>query len=337
MLRASDHIDGERYDPVEGFDPIERFDLVTIGSFLPDLRFEPLAEKVGHKQDGLIHVAFGGSAANTALVGTANRLRTGAIGVQQHGFWADLGRRWAKERGISVMYQERKDGPALSLITPGEDDGQFDIHTQRLAPHSTEDMTEKMIAALETVKAVIVGPMKWTPAAQSFVAALGDLAPDAYRAWIPHPRAISDPAFSGYAEAFHYVQMNAAECRRLLGGGDESEIDRRKLKDVFPDHIEFAVTNGAEQGWLWSDGWKAILPPQVETVNATGCGDAFCGAFTVARGVMGESAADALDYAIRAACGTAAHQGMGDIPAFQPSTVRQSLAENANSKFALSS
>jgi sugar/nucleoside kinase (ribokinase family) len=293
--------------------------LVTVGSVVPDFRATTNGHQAGNKHDAVIGVDLGGCPINTGVFGPVNGIPTAAVAVQKRGLWSGICRGLALKKGLRLVLQERDAGPGVSLVTPNGAPGRFDIYTQRMDPPTVSELTPEIRAAFGTARAVIVGPMRWGPGTRDLLLQIPSLVPHSYRALIPHPDTVRDPAFALIAQRYDYVQVNTQESRLLSGATDDLVINARRLSFLIGEQNECAVTNGSGRGYLWSGRWIPIDPPQVRVVDDTGCGDSFAGAYVIGRVFLGLSAEAALLYAIKAAAATATQVGVArPLPYKQP-------------------
>jgi hypothetical protein len=115
--------------------------LITIGSVVPDFRAAVTRHHAGNKHDAVIDVSLGGSAINAGAFGPVNGIPTAAISVQKKGLWSGICHGLSAKKGVRLFLQERVTGPAVSLITPNREPGQYNIHTQRMAPPTVGELT----------------------------------------------------------------------------------------------------------------------------------------------------------------------------------------------------
>lgn len=293
-------------------------DLVTAGGLYLDLHVTPQREQNGSKQEARFRARLGGSAANCGRYGAANGIPTAVIAVQQGGWASRYCRAVAAKYGLRLLFQKRKEGPAISLVTPNGKPGQNDIYTQRMGSPTVADLSQEMTDALSLAKAVIVGPMLCGEDARELLAHIPILAPKAFRALIPHRSLIGDPSFPHIARRYNYVQLNAAESRLLDGATSDLAVNARRLSFLIGEDNTCAVTNGADRGWLWTGHhWLGIEPRKVKAVDDTGCGDAFASAFVVGWRLLGLSVDGALVYATEAAASTATQVGVSTPVAYR--------------------
>jgi sugar/nucleoside kinase (ribokinase family) len=292
--------------------------LVTVGGLYLDLHVEPEGQGNGNKRDARFSHRLGGSAANCARFGPANGIATAVIAVQQAGWASGYCRAAAAEYGFRLLLQERGDGPAISLVTPNGQVGHKDIYTQRMGPPVAPELTSEMGDALGTARAVIVGPMLSTDGSRDLLRQIPTLAPQAFRALIPHHSLIRDPAFPLIARRYHYTQMNAGESWLLDGATNDLAVNARRLSFLMGEENACGITNGSEQGCLWTGShWLPIQPKRVQAVDDTGCGDAFAAALVIGWQFLGLSVDDALLYATDAAAVTATQTGIGEPLAYR--------------------
>lgn len=278
--------------------------LMYVTSLPIDLCVEPLGPLVGAKRAARITNRLGGPAGNGAPVALANGIRCGVIGVQAPGLGVAWSRKLANDLGLVPYVSARRgDCLGLSVISPTDRPGEKEIASQRCRPITLTDISAAGLAALRAAEGLVIGPMAVAhPEIPTTIIRLAQLAPNAYRALLPHPSLVCHPMFAEVARQFDYVQMNLAEAR--LTGSPDASVDAivPRLHDLLAGDVEFAITNGGALGYLWADHhpW-AIKPFHVEIMEDVGGGDIFCSAWVVARQFFHLRAKPALRFALIAA------------------------------------
>jgi sugar/nucleoside kinase (ribokinase family) len=276
---------------------------VTVGSVCIDAFWHPSSEPVGVKLEGVYGCRLGGAAVNAGRVGVVNAVPTAIIGAQAEGGWAEVTRELARAEGLQPILIERADGLGLSVIaTNGR---RKEIRCQRMAPPRASELLDEWIEVIRTARVVLVGPL--SPSVESFrlLDRLADLAPTAYRALIAHPRMLPCREFLGVAAKYSYVQVNGDELRMLPDAGSDLVINARKLASLL--RTDVCVTNGPDVGVLViGRQFRRVVPLPVDQVmDETGCGDVFCGAWALGKGILGLDVDRALGYALRCAASMA--------------------------------
>jgi sugar/nucleoside kinase (ribokinase family) len=281
-----------------------------------DIYVEPLGQKSGAKRPARITFKLGGAAGNGAPVPVANHLPTGMVAAQPAGFLSECCQQLALTRGLQPFIIERNgDEGAITVGLPNGRPGAMDLYIQRAGRLTASDLTGAASVAICSAQALINGPMiANSDDLVKFYERIADLAPDAYRAFIPHPSLVGHDTFAAVARTHTYCQMNAAEAQLL--DPTTSDVAKHALRLLFllGEEREFAITNGRNRGYLWADGrWWTVDPPQVQVASDVGAGDVFVTAWVIARHFYKANAKAALNYALRA---TAAAISGAPIPPF---------------------
>lgn len=293
--------------------------LVSLGSVLPGIRIIANGNGAGNKRDADFVDELGGSAVNCGRFGVVNGFPTAVIGVQQAGWASGYSRDLLQGYGLRPLLIERANGgPYMSIISANCKPGSFEILTKRPAPPAVNELTLEMAETLGIAQVVMVGPMQNSAEARDLLAQIPLLAPRSFRALIPHPSLIEDPAFPLLAKHYHYTQMNFTESMHLRNATSELPLNALLLKQLVGDKNACAVTNGPGVGRLWtSRRWLAIEPLQVDLVDETCCGDSFAAALVVGWRLIRLSIDAALRYALEAASTTATQVGLKQPLAYQ--------------------
>jgi len=116
-------------------------------------------------------------------------------------------------------------------------------------------------------------------------------APRPFRAWLPHPSALSAHGVPAFGQRYHYTQINFEESRLLPGAVNDPVLNARRLCTLTGERTQRLrppdqrPPSGAGSGST-AAGWRSTRGP-VDVVDDTGCGDSFAAALVVGCRLLG--------------------------------------------------
>lgn len=148
------------------------------------------------------------------------------------------------------------------------------------------------------------------------------------RVWAPGGLRAANDCLSS-AHAFDALVLNRAEAHSWFGWESGS---RGGAPPGLPPHLELVVTLGPEGSVGWAGGQRVMAPGiPVDTVDATGAGDAFVAGFVAAPWMLPESLGPALHASLAignllGACATEGSGAQGGLRDFRAVATRASQA-----------
>jgi sugar/nucleoside kinase (ribokinase family) len=277
----------------------------SVGGIQIDIKGTPEFAACGAKWPTRFYWDVGGSPCHSAKVAASFDIPSAVIAPQAAAMAG-----WCRERlktsGVYPILVERlEESPATTVALPNGKPGAYELFIQRARPLKASELAGEPTKALWDAEVVAVGPIAEVSGGtlELYRYVTGKAR---FRALFPHPNLVKHECFADVAREFDYVQMNVIEAQPLDPRADDIAKLALRLRRLLNEKVEFAITNGSEDGLLWAQdngkfGWHKIQPTTVKIVGDIGAGDIWGTAYLISRRFFGKCASVACAWATQTA------------------------------------
>lgn len=269
--------------------------------------------------------ALGGKGQNQAVAAARAGTTTSFIGAVGDDDFGETIRKGLSAESIDIGQLRNSVQPTGTALIAVDPSGENTIIVESGANGDVTDLTSRDKATITTASALVMQleiPLDTVEAAAKVARASGTLVILNAAPIQPLPRTLLDSL-----DVLIVNEHEAAELARSAGLAPELDGLGQRLLSLVPSVI---VTLGSQGASLHRGGIEPLLVPahRVTSVDATGAGDTFCGAFAAGL-VEGMSAEDALRFAGAAASiSVETHGAVPSIP--RRDAIETRLAESRN-------